>query len=108
MLFGDVLRELLEDRGISQKEMAEFMNLAPSTFGNYVRNQREPDYATLKKIADYFEVSVDYLLDYRPKTGMPHTEERMLRTFQRLTPKNRNLLLQIAALMEREQNPEGK
>ena len=64
MEYGEVLREILEERGISQKKMAEDLNMAVSTLGNYIRDNREPDFKTLKRMADYFQVSVDYLLDH--------------------------------------------
>ena len=49
--FGDILRDLLEERNLSQKQMAEDLNISASAVGNYVRNNREPDFETLKKIA---------------------------------------------------------
>ena len=38
MLFGDILRNLLEERNLSQKQFAEELKIAPSTLGNYIRN----------------------------------------------------------------------
>ena len=61
MSFGDNLRALIEERGITQKELARKLNIAPSTLGSYVQNVREPDFETLKTIAGYFDVSTDYL-----------------------------------------------
>ena len=48
MNFGDILRELLEDRDLSQKQLADALNISASAIGNYVRNNREPDFGTLK------------------------------------------------------------
>ena len=64
MSFGENLRTLIEEREITQKELARQLNIAPSTVGSYVQNTREPDFSTLKLIAQYFDVSIDYLLDY--------------------------------------------
>lgn len=64
MSFGNNLRTLIEERNMTQKELAQQMNIAPSTIGSYVQNTREPDFATLKLLAGYFDVSIDYLLDY--------------------------------------------
>lgn len=99
MKFGDILRELLEERGISQKEAAEDLNLAASTFGNYVRNVREPDCETLKTIADYFDVSIDYLLDYRKDASRTHAEDRLLQMFHALPKKERALFLEQGVLL---------
>lgn len=62
MNFGDRLRILIDERGITQKELASQLNIAPSTVSSYVQNTREPDFATLKSLAIYFSVSIDYLL----------------------------------------------
>jgi len=62
-MFGDRLKLLRTEKEITQKELAEMLNVSPSTVGMYERNQRDPDTATLSFLADYFEVSVDYLLD---------------------------------------------
>lgn len=69
MHFSDILRELLEERDISQKKLANDLKIAASTLGNYIRDHREPDFETLKRIAAYFQVSVDHLLQlYRSLT----------------------------------------
>ena len=67
MSFGDHLRTLLEERSMTQKELAHHLNIAPSTVGSYVQNTREPDFSTLKSLAAYFHVSIDYLLDFAGK-----------------------------------------
>ena len=43
MQFGDVLRGLLEETEITQKQLAAELNLLPATLGRYIRNEREPD-----------------------------------------------------------------
>lgn len=57
------LRELRHDSGMSQKEFGQKIGVAESTVSLYESGKHEPDYATLLKIADYFRVSTDYLLD---------------------------------------------
>ena len=49
-------------RGLSQKDFAAIVNIAPNTLSQYETGKREPDLKTLSKLADYFGVSVDYLL----------------------------------------------
>ena len=63
MSFGENLRTLIEEWDMTQNEVAMKLNIAPSTMGSYVQNTREPDFATLKSIAKFFNVSIDYLLD---------------------------------------------
>ena len=82
MSFGENLRTLIEEREITQKELARQLNIAPSTVGSYVQNTREPDFSTLKQIAQYFDVSIDYLLDYPSKTIINHQENELIRIFR--------------------------
>lgn len=61
-LFGDKLRELRKKKQITQKELALILKLSESTIGMYERNERQPDYDTLNRIANYFKVTTDFLL----------------------------------------------
>lgn len=61
MSFGDVLAELRQDKGLYQKQLGELLNVSTSTISNYETNTHLPDYKTIVRIADYFEVSIDYL-----------------------------------------------
>jgi len=48
--------------GISQYELAERLKFSRGQIANYEQGTREPDFYTLGKIADFFQVSTDYLL----------------------------------------------
>ncbi len=61
--FSVRLRMLREHQEFSQKEAAKQLNILPDTYGHYERGVREPDFQTLKRIANFFHVSIDYLLD---------------------------------------------
>ena len=60
---GRKLKSLRENKGLLQKELGDKIGISASTIGMYEQNRRDPDYDTLKKIAQYFNVSIDYLLD---------------------------------------------
>jgi transcriptional regulator with XRE-family HTH domain len=62
MKFGQRLRKLRDKKGITQKELSKILNLSESAIGMYERGEREPNFETINKLADYFEVEVDYLL----------------------------------------------
>jgi len=57
------LKELRQTKGISQLKLAMDLGLNQNSVSRYENNEREADYATLIKIADYFNVSIDYLLE---------------------------------------------
>jgi len=56
------IKELRIEKGITQTELASYLKLSARAVGYYESGEREPDYNTLLKIAEYFDVSVDYLL----------------------------------------------
>ena len=94
MRFGDVLRELLEEQEISQKQLASELNLLAPTLGRYIRNEREPDIETIKNIAKHFHVSTDYLLDYHADTTHSHKEDVMLRVFRSMSPEQQAMFVE--------------
>ena len=56
------LKELRKQRQISQLKLALDLNMNQNTISRYETLEREADYETLIRIADYFDVSIDYLL----------------------------------------------
>lgn len=56
------LKKLRKERNISQLKLALDLNMNQNTVSRYENMEREADYETLIKIADYFNVSLDYLL----------------------------------------------
>ena len=57
------LKELRKARNISQLKLSMDLQLNQNAISRYETGLREADYATLIKIADYFNVSLDYLLE---------------------------------------------
>ena len=56
------LKTLRKSKGLSMKELGSIFGLAESTISLYENGKRQPDKETILKFADYFGVSVDYLL----------------------------------------------
>lgn len=98
MEFHERLRYLIDCAEIRLKDLAPRLNLAPSTLGNYVQGTREPDYRTLVRIADYFGVTVDYLLGHDPAAAQ-EDEAALLSLYRTFTPGQRRLLLEEARLL---------
>lgn len=94
MSFGNNLRTLIEERNMTQKELARQLNIAPSTMGSYVQNAREPDFSTLKKLAEYFDVSTDYLLGHHPKKASSPLENELLRIFRSLPESQQRICIE--------------
>lgn len=62
------LRELREQKGVTQKEVADAIGCTATVYSRYERGEREPDISTLCSLADYFEVSTDVLIGYIKKS----------------------------------------
>lgn len=56
------LKELRVEKGVTHKEVAEVIFCSPLVYSRYERGEREPDIDTLCKLADYFNVTVDYIV----------------------------------------------
>lgn len=60
-MIGERLRKLRGDR--TQSDFAKEIDVARTTYAMYEQNNREPDYETLQKIANFYNVTTDYLLE---------------------------------------------
>lgn len=62
MEFGEFLAKLRKEKGCLQKEIAVYLNVTVATVSNYEKGVHTPDLNTLIKLADFFDVSTDFLL----------------------------------------------
>lgn len=75
-----ILKRLREEKNMTQAELGKALEISPSAIGMYEQGRRTPDIPTLKKIASYFNVSLDYLLGNEPaKTVQQKTTGRGVR-----------------------------
>lgn len=64
------LKNIRKERGISQLKLAMDLNMNQNSISRYERGDREADYKTLIAFADYFNVSIDYLLERTDNPNM--------------------------------------
>lgn len=62
MNFGEKLKLLRKEKGLRQENLADELELKRPTISGYETGRKEPDFHTLIKISQYFNVSVDYLI----------------------------------------------
>lgn len=94
MSLGENLRNLIDERDMTQKELAQILNIAASTLGGYIQGYSEPDFETLKLLASYFDVSTDYLLDFQRNHSYTRNQQELLRIFDSLTPEQQELYIE--------------
>lgn len=72
--FQNIFKRLRVASNFTQAEMAQKLGISRSTIGMYETGAREPDFETLEKIADFFNVDTDYLLGRTDRTSiLPET-----------------------------------
>lgn len=61
-MFGDRLKELREEKEMTQEELGKLLNVSRQTISGYEAGAIEPSISNLIKLADIFNISLDYLL----------------------------------------------
>ncbi|MFF2482243.1 helix-turn-helix domain-containing protein [Paenibacillus sp. NPDC058071] len=69
MTMGDRLRELRIGRSLSQEAVARTIGITRSAYSHYEINNRQPVYDTLLRLADFFNVTTDYIIDGSARNG---------------------------------------
>ncbi len=67
------LRELRENKDLYQKDIAKYLNMSQTGYSQYETETNDIPTEVLKKLADFYEVSIDYLL-YRTDDRKPYTK----------------------------------
>jgi len=91
MKLGERILKLLDEKDMTQKQLAEELNIALSTLNGYIRNYREPDYNMIITIAQHLNTTVDYLIGF---TDLPNYEffGELYNDYNNLSPKSRKQL----------------
>ena len=111
--FGQRLKQLRNERGISQNELSKHIGVSKSSVNMYERDEREPGFETLEAIADFFNVDMDYLLGREPKESFASEFPEIESVLKNLTPTQfsiaaRPTLLKILASMANFGSPDAK
>lgn len=99
------LAELVEKSGKSQSEVAQDLELTLAAFNHYIKGRREPSLETLKKMSQYFNCSIDYLVGIESKEptddSVSSGAKFLVETFDKaLDDAGRQYLLSIAKAMK--------
>ncbi|MBC3797377.1 helix-turn-helix domain-containing protein [Acetobacterium tundrae] len=89
-MIGTRLKELRKDMNLTQVELSQALSISRSSLSLYEINKREPDCETVNKIADFFDVSLDYLYGRSIDTYI--AKNRVMTISTSLTEKEKRLL----------------
>ena len=100
-MFSNKLKKLRQARGITQKQLADLSGLGRFQISNYENGIRTPDWKTQEKLADLFNVSLDYLMDRAaPQSGiatadsLTEQEKALLAFFRAASEENKLKIIQ--------------
>lgn len=106
MSISSILYELRVERGVSQKELAEAIGVSQSTIAKIEVGRNEATASTIRKLASYFNISTDYLLEFEDDFGVrvddkekkPDTlsaeERRLLEGYREINAAGKKLVMQ--------------
>lgn len=102
MILGKRIKELRAEAGLTQRALAEKLNLSCSALAMYETGKRDPDTSTLAAIAAFFRVSADYLLGLNesrtpPARGELSSDERaLLQYYRKMQAPQKDVVLKVA------------
>lgn len=100
MLFNEILKGLREERGLTQKNIADACKVSPTCICQLETGSRSPTGSTLLSLADFFNCSIDYLLGREDDFGnitiqtekpapLPPDEKNLLDVYRKLDTVNK-------------------
>lgn len=112
--FAHRLKQLRKDLDLTQNELAVKLSSSRSTIAGYETERKQPDYETLTKIADFFDVSVDYLLGRTDNKNIEQSStdtkkdnsNPLLKEFENLSEESQKELQKYMELLKIKENME--
>ncbi|XCP86931.1 helix-turn-helix transcriptional regulator [Roseburia hominis] len=112
MGFARTLKDLRESRDVTQDELAKYLNVSRSTIAGYETKERQPDFDKLIKIAQYFQVPIDYLLTGKstdavmirpaPAQNAKVVDKKVLGNYKKLDFEDRKSVLKYIQLLKQQ------
>lgn len=108
--FGELLAELRKDKSMTQHDLADVLHVSVGTISNYEKSVHFPDVEKLVNLADFFNVTTDYLLGRCESNLSPDVFQEMvtegktvgdiIATLRQLPEERKRMLVQIIDDME--------
>ena len=112
MNIGAIINELRIEKNLTQAQLANVLGITQDSISLWERGKRFPDTTYVVKLADFFQVSADYLLGRSDDLGAPvaprseisSEEQQLLKDFRALSRHSRELILgMVHSAAEKEQ-----
>ena len=106
MEFGNRLRKLRNQNGLSQKEVAIAISVSVNAISQYETNKRFPEPDVLVHLCKYYKISADYLLGLTEQQRSPQTTGEVLENT--LSREQHVILDELIKMLNKEENIDGK
>ena len=95
------LKDLRRARHLSQEELARILGVTSTAISNYESGKREPEIDIIKKAADYFCTSVDYIVGFSDleNKNLSKEEEKLLTLFRRYSVEEQKHIIELYLLI---------
>jgi transcriptional regulator with XRE-family HTH domain len=106
-MFSQRLKELRKERGLSQEELSKLSSVSFPTISRYENGQRdEPKLTILKTFANYFDVTIDYLVGDTDIREGDFTPNEIARIFKQLDNDDKRILMDLAKTLLKKEGKE--
>ncbi len=103
MAFYQRIRDLREDSDKTQAELAEYLGTTPQYYGKYEKGEREIPFSRAVQLANYYNVSLDYLAGRKSYSSLNNEDEKLIELWHRLSERSKGKVeYLIAELLENE------
>jgi len=112
--FPNILKTLRKENNVTQEELAKYLNVTRPTIAGYEARNKQPDYEKLAMIADFFHVTIDYLITGETPSAskmyaMEQLSNKQLETillddFHALSYFSKHKLIEYAQLLKQHEN----
>lgn len=119
-MFGDIFVSLLKMKNCTAADVARGTGISNGLLGDYKYNRKKPSQENLNKLANFFGVSVDYLLgrdpgikkaplpEVDPETGLDEERRALLAIYDSLSEEKRAMMLETAQAYRAKEEAERK
>lgn len=103
-MFGDKLKELRKKNNISQEKLGEYLNVTSTAIYSWEINRTQPSIENIIRIADFFNVTTDYLLGFNQEDC--HKTERLQTALKEAGINNLEKAMQILEILKEDKDTE--
>ena len=100
-MFHERLAQLRNKKGISQYEIANRLGIARTTYSGYENGSREPDIEMMNKLANFFDVSVHWLVTGSEK-NLSEEDEMLIEEFSKLNEEDQVYILDLIKRLKKD------